>query len=70
MINTYLGQFNNVDELKAHNKQLKVAEYRNLAKRFADNPSMELSSMMSDLALTLVNVFNMSWIEVEALETL
>ena len=70
MINTYLGTFNTVEELKAHNKQLKVAEYRNLLTRFADNPSMEISSMMSDLALTLVNTFNMSWGEVEALETL
>lgn len=70
MINTYLGTFNTVEELKAHNKQLKIAEYVKLNKRFNEQPSMELSSMMSDLALTLVNTFNMSWGEVEALETL
>ena len=68
MINTYLGTFNNTQELIAHNKQLKVAEYRNLAKRFATQPSMELSSMMSDLALILVNKFSLTWEEIEQLE--
>lgn len=68
MINTYLGTFNNIQELKAHTRDLKISEYRNLAKRFASNPSMELSSMMSDLALVLVNNFSLTWEEVELLE--
>lgn len=70
MTNTYLGTFKTVEELKTHNKQLKIAEYIKLNKMFAEHPSMEVSSMLSDLALTLVNTFNMSWDEVEALETL
>ena len=68
MINTCLGTLNNIQELKAHSRDLKISEYRNLAKRFASNPSMELSSMMSDLALTLVNHFSLTWEEVEQLE--
>lgn len=70
MINTYLGTFKTAEELKAHNKQLKIAEYVKLNERFNEHYSMEISSMLSDLALTLVNTFNMSWDEVEALETL
>lgn len=68
MINTYLGTFNNTQELKAHNRDLKISEYRNLAKRFACKPSMELSAMLSDMALTLVNSFSLTWEEVEQLE--
>lgn len=70
MINTHLGVFKTVEELKTHNKQLKIAEYIKLNKMFAEHPSTEISSMLSDLALTLVNTFNMSWNEVEALEAL
>lgn len=69
IINTYLGTFNNTQELKEFNKQSKIAEYKNLAKRFNSQPSMELSSMMSDLALTLVNTFSLTWEEVEQLES-
>ena len=70
MTNTYLGTFKTIEELKTHNKQLKIAEYIKLNKMFSEHPNMEISSMMSDLALVLVNTFNMSWNEVEALETL
>lgn len=68
MINTYLGTFNTVEELKAHNKQLKIAEYVKLNKRFNEQPSMELSSMMSDLAQILINRFGLTPDEVEAIE--
>ena len=70
MIDAYLGTFETVEELETHNKQLKIAEYIKLNKMFNEHHSMEISSMMSDLALTLVDLFGMSWEEVEALETL
>ncbi len=67
-MNTYLGTFSTVEELKSCNKQLKISEYIKLNRMFNEHPNMEISSMMSDLALVLVNTFNMSWSEVEALE--
>lgn len=70
MIDTYLGTFKTTEELKTHNKQLKIAEYIKLNKMFHEHPNMEISSMMSDLALVLVNTFNMSWDEIEVLEVL
>ncbi len=70
MINTYLGTFKTTEGLKAHNKQLKISEYIKLNKLFHEHPNMEISSMMSDLSLVLVNTFNMNWDEVEALEAL
>lgn len=70
MINTYLGTFKTTEELKAHSKQLKIAEYIKLNKVFREHPNMEISSMISDLSIVLVNTFNMNWDEVEALETL
>ena len=36
---------------------------------FNENPSIELSAMMSDLALTLVNHCGLTWEDIESLET-
>ena len=45
-----------------------IARYKKLAKMFENHPSMELSPMMSDLALVLVKSYGMTFDEVEALE--
>lgn len=67
----YLGmKFENAQEIKNWSKQGNINTYRNLAQRFNEQPSMELSSMMSDLFQVLVNTFGMTPDEVEALETL
>ena len=68
MINNYLGQFNSLNELKSYNKQLKVAEYRELVKRFNEKASMELNSMMCDLAKVLIKQFGLTPEEIEAIE--
>lgn len=68
MIRTYEGEFKNIAELNEHVKQCKMNTYKNLAKRFAADPTMELSIIMSDLAQTLVNSFSVTWEEIEQLE--
>lgn len=65
----YLGrEFKNVQELLDWSKERKISYYRDLAKRFSEAPSMELSVIMSDTADTLVKYFGLSWDEIEALE--
>lgn len=65
----YLGmEFKNKKKLLAWNKEGKINEYRKLAQRFDQNPTMELSSMMSDLASVLVDQFGLTWEQVEELE--
>lgn len=66
---TYLGmKFKNAAEIKEFNKQGNVNHYKTLAKLFVNNPTTELSSMMSNIADTLVNVFGMTYAEIEAIE--
>lgn len=66
---TYLGRnFKNAAEVKEFNRQGNVNYYKTLAKLFANNPTMELSSLMCDIADTLVNVFGMTYAEIEAIE--
>lgn len=68
MINTVYGTFKDAQDIREYAKQAKISEYRNMAKVFADNPSMELSSQMSDVALVLHDSYNLSWEDIEALE--
>lgn len=65
----YLGmEFKNYEEMREWNKAGHIAEYQKLAKLFENNPTMELSSMMSDRADVLVNQFGLTWEEIEELE--
>lgn len=57
-----------VEEIREDAKQSNIARYKKLAVMFGNNPSMQLSSMMSDLALVLVKSYGLTWGEVEALE--
>ena len=67
---TYLGMnFKNAEEIKEWSKQGSINHYKKLAKAFDKNPtSMTISSMMSDMALILVNTFGLTWDEVEEIE--
>ena len=66
---TYLGiEFKNYEELENWNKCEHIREYKKLAEMFDRNPSMEISSMMSDIAIVLHDRFEMSWEEIEELE--
>ena len=68
MMNTIYGTFKNHEELEAYSKAQKINEYRKLAKRFAENASMELSVMLSDISIVLHDRFSLTWEEIEALE--
>lgn len=67
---TYLGMnFKNAAEIREWSKQGKINEYKRLAKAFDKNPtSMAICSMMTDVALILVNNFGLTWDEVEEIE--
>lgn len=65
----YLGrEFKNKQELRAWNKHGHIEHYKKLAKMFINNPSMELSIMMSKCADTLVQQFGMTYNDVEQIE--
>lgn len=65
----YLGkEFKNHEELRAWTKAGKIKEYKRLAERFSNNPSMEHNVMMCKLADVLMGQFDMSPVEIEALE--
>ena len=68
MIKYLEREFNNYGELRVWTKAGKIAEYKRLARMFDTNPTMEISSMMSDLAIELMTQFNMSAVEIETLE--
>ena len=55
-------------EIRKNKKKGNIERYKKLAKMFENHPSMEISSMMSDLALVLVKSYGMTFEEVEALE--
>lgn len=66
----YLGMdFKNYDEMRAWSKAGHIEEYKNLAKLFDKNPTQELSVIMSDRALVLVEAFGLTWEQIEDLET-
>lgn len=65
----YLGmEFKNASELEAWTKEGNIKEYKKLAKLFNNNPTMELSAMMSDCAEILHDRFGVSWEEIEEME--
>lgn len=65
----YLGrEFGNVEEIREWSKEGNISYYRNLAKRFSEAPSMELSVIMSNMADILIKHFGLTPDEIEALE--
>ena len=66
----YLGrEFKNYEEMHEWSKNNHIAEYRELADMFSRNPSMELSILMGDRAKVLVESFDLTWTEIDELET-
>ena len=63
-----MREYRTVEEIREEAKQGNIAMYKKLASMFNNHPSMELSSMMSDLALALVKYYGLTWDEVEDLE--
>lgn len=68
MMNTIYGTFKNLKEFEAYAKAQKINEYRNLAKRFAENASIELSVMLSDMSIVLHDRYSLSWEQIAELE--
>lgn len=65
----YFGrEFNSAEEIREWSKEGNINYYRNLAKRFSEAPSMELSVIMSDMADILIKTFGLTPDEIEALE--
>lgn len=63
-----MREYRTAEEIREDAKQSNIARYKKLANMFGNNPSVELSSMMGDLALTLVKSYGLTWDEIEALE--
>ena len=60
--------FNSREEIDAFVKKQAVESYSRLSKKFATDPSMELSVLMSKAADRLHSVFGFSYEEIEDLE--
>lgn len=65
----YMGRiFKNYEELRKWNKEKHIEEHKHLCRMFGNNPSMEISCMMSDHADVLVRLFGMTREEIEKME--
>lgn len=63
-----MREYRTVEEIREETKQGNIARYKKLAKIFDKQPSMEISSMMSDLAIVLIKSYGLTPAEVEELE--
>ena len=63
-----MREYKTTTEIIEEAKQGNIEFYRTLARMFNANPSMEISTMMSNTALTLVKSYGLTWEEVERLE--
>ena len=63
-----MREYKTADEIREDAKRGNINIYKKLSHMFNENPSMELSAMMSDLALTLVNHYGLTWEDIESLE--
>ena len=61
-------KFKNYHEIKEWSKKGKINEYRNLSKRFNEQATLELSSMLSDLAQVLIKQYGVTLDELESIE--
>lgn len=60
--------FNSKQEIDEFIKRELVERYQQYSRMFWENSTMELSSMMSDLADVLVKQYGLSWDEIEEME--
>lgn len=63
-----MREYRTVEEIREEAKQGNIARYKKFAKMFDKQPSMEISSMMSDLAIVLIKSYGLTPAEVEELE--
>lgn len=60
--------FKSKNDIDEHLKNLAIERYKKLNKMFSKNPSIELSSLLSDLSIELHEQHNLSYNEIEVLE--
>ena len=60
--------FKSKNDIDEHLKKLAIERYIKLSRMFQKNPSMELSSLLSDLSIKLHDEHNLSYNEIELLE--
>lgn len=60
--------FKSKNDIDEHLKNLAIERYKKLSKMFSKKPSMELSSLLSDLSIKLHDEHNLSYNDIEALE--
>lgn len=60
--------FKSKNDIDEHLKNLAIERYKKLNKMFSKNPSMELSSLLSDLSIKLHDEHKLSYKEIELLE--
>ena len=60
--------FKSKKDIDEHLKNLAIERYKKLNKMFSKNPSIELSSLLSDLSIELHEQHNLSYNEIELLE--
>ena len=60
--------FKSENDIDEHVKNLAIERYKKLSIMFSKNPTMELSSLLSDLSIKLHEQHNLSYNEIEALE--
>ena len=64
-----MREYKTADEIREDAKRGNINFYKTLSHMFNENPSIELSAVMSDLALILVNHYGLTWEDIESLET-
>lgn len=60
--------FKSKNDIDEHLKNLAIERYKKLSKMFSKKPSMELSSLLSDLSIKLHDEHKLSYNEIELLE--
>lgn len=60
--------FKSKNDIDEHLKNLAIERYKKLNKMFSKNPSIELSSLLSDLSIKLHDEHKLSYNEIELLE--
>lgn len=63
-----MREYRTAEEIREDAKQSNIARYKKLANMFANDPSMEISAEMSDLALVLVKSYGLTWGDIDTFE--
>lgn len=61
--------FNTKNEIDNFIKAQEIDRYKTFARMFNENPSMELSVVMSEVADRLHTIYGLDYTEIEAIET-